>query len=359
MKLCVYIFVIAQFFTIASANNSVKLQQQFKAAYQSYKTSLNLNDLTQQKTAAEEAYELGRKLYGDTHINSAKLALNYVVTLHKLKEFKHSDELESFIAQIYKDTYGEESKELIDLYYSFSKSIGWNDNSKRKRYLSEALDIADEAEEKSPLLAAATRLSIGKEYINLGSKKGKVVLKALDYLSNKFPKNDTRVVEAKFWAGRYYLSFEKRNNAIEMLTSNLPIFDKIEGATHPLELATHAFLVQAYEGKRMPDEATKHTLAIGRMTPWDDSQEATPIYRVNPRYPLDMARKGISGYVVFEFTITESGTIDDVETIEYDGKAFIKEGKLALKQWRFAPKFVDGKTVAAKKQTVRLDFTLG
>ncbi len=359
MKLCIYIFVIAQFFTIAYANNSVELQQQFKTAYQSYKSSLNSNDLTHQKTAAKEAYELGRKLYGDTHINSAKLALNYVVSRHKLKELSQNDELESFIASVYREKYGNHSKELIDLYYLLSKSVGWEDKEQYNDYINKSLKLAAEAKPHAPALTAATQLIMGKDLINTGDRRGKIILEALEYFDSTFPSNDKRVVEAKFWAGKYYLSFEKRNNAIEVLTSNLPVFEKVKGATHPLELATHAFLVQAYEGKRMSDEATKHCQAIGSMTPWDDSQEATPIYRVNPKYPIDMARKGKSGYVVFEFTITDIGTIDDIKTLEYEGKAFIKEGKLALEQWRYAPKFVDGKAVAAEKQTLRLDFTLG
>ena len=359
MKLCIYIFIITQFFTIAYASNSAELQQQFKTAYQSYKSSLNSKDLTHQKTTAKEAYELGKKLYGDMHINTAKLALNYVVTLHKLKEFKNSNELEPFIANVYREKYGNHSKELIDLYYFLSKSVGWENKKQYNDYINKSLKLAAEAKPHAPALTAATQLIMGKDFINEGDRRGKIILEALDYFASTFPSNDKRVVEARFWAGKYYLSFEKRNSAIEMLTSNLPVFENVKGATHPLELATHAFLVQAYEGKRMSDEATKHCQAIGSMTPWDDSQEATPIYRVNPKYPMDMARKGKSGYVLFEFTITDIGTIDDIKTLEYEGKAFIKEGKLALEQWRYAPKFVDGQAVEAKKQTLRLEFTLG
>lgn len=358
MKKILLALVLTQASVLSVASENSTLKSEFQSAYQAYQSSINSDDSQLKLRTAQKAYELGRELYGDKGINSAKLALNYVVLLHKETEKNNADEIESFISKTYKNIYGDNSKELINLYYTFAKSISWSNSHKRNNYLDQMLIIASSLDESDPMLAAATRLTTGKEFINLSNKKGKVVIDALDYFSKKFSDDEQRVVEAKFWVGKYYLMMNKQRKAISALTSNLPVFEKIKGANHPLELVTHAFLVQAYENKGMSDEATKHCKAIGSMKPWDDTQEPSPLYRINPEYPIEMAAKGKSGFVTLKFTITDIGTIDDIEVLEYKGKSFVKPAKKALSKWRYAPKFVDGKAIAAKNQTVQLDFTI-
>jgi protein TonB len=87
--------------------------------------------------------------------------------------------------------------------------------------------------------------------------------------------------------------------------------------------------------------------------------EATPIVRIDPRYPIKAARDGKEGYVVLSFTINEIGGVDDVKVIEAKPKRlFDKEARRALKRWKYKPKLVDGKPQKVPNQTVRLDFTL-
>ncbi|GAA5194834.1 energy transducer TonB [Ferrimonas gelatinilytica] len=87
--------------------------------------------------------------------------------------------------------------------------------------------------------------------------------------------------------------------------------------------------------------------------------DATPIVRIEPRYPIKAARDGKEGYVILSFTINELGGVDDVEVIEAEPRRlFDQEARRALRKWKYKPKIVDGKPVKQTGQTVRLDFSL-
>lgn len=87
--------------------------------------------------------------------------------------------------------------------------------------------------------------------------------------------------------------------------------------------------------------------------------EATPIVRIEPRYPIQAARDGKEGWVRLSFTINEVGGVEDVEVIEADPKrVFDREAKRALRKWKYKPKIVDGKPVKQFDMRVQLDFKL-
>jgi len=87
--------------------------------------------------------------------------------------------------------------------------------------------------------------------------------------------------------------------------------------------------------------------------------DATPVVRIDPRYPIKAARDGKEGYVILSFTINELGGVDDVKVIEAKPKRlFNKEARRALSRWKYKPKMVDGKAVKVFDETVRLDFNL-
>lgn len=87
--------------------------------------------------------------------------------------------------------------------------------------------------------------------------------------------------------------------------------------------------------------------------------EATPIVRINPRFPPEAARDGISGWVLLSFTIDETGGVTDVDVIDSEPRrVFDQEARRALLRWKYKPKMVDGKPVAQPGQTVQLDFNL-
>ncbi|GLS83878.1 energy transducer TonB [Paraferrimonas haliotis] len=87
--------------------------------------------------------------------------------------------------------------------------------------------------------------------------------------------------------------------------------------------------------------------------------DATPIVRIEPRYPIKAARDGKEGWVQLSFTINEVGGVEDVEVIAAEPRRlFDREAVRALKKWKYKPKIVDGKAMRQEGMTVQLDFTL-
>jgi protein TonB len=88
--------------------------------------------------------------------------------------------------------------------------------------------------------------------------------------------------------------------------------------------------------------------------------DATPIVRIEPKYPIQAARDGKEGYVILSFTINEVGGVEDVKVVEAQPKrVFDKEAKRGLRKWKYKPKVVDGKAQRRPGLSVQLDFTMG
>lgn len=87
--------------------------------------------------------------------------------------------------------------------------------------------------------------------------------------------------------------------------------------------------------------------------------EATPIVRIDPKYPPQAARDGIEGWVKLSFTINEIGGVEDVEVLDAEPKrVFDKEAKRALRKWKYKPKVVEGKPQRQPGLSVQLDFKI-
>jgi len=87
--------------------------------------------------------------------------------------------------------------------------------------------------------------------------------------------------------------------------------------------------------------------------------DATPIVRIEPKYPIQAARDGKEGWVKLSFSINEIGGVEDVTVIEAQPKrVFDKEARRALRKWKYRPKVVDGKALRQTGLTVQLDFKM-
>lgn len=76
-----------------------------------------------------------------------------------------------------------------------------------------------------------------------------------------------------------------------------------------------------------------------------------PIKRVEPVYPADAARAGITGYVELEYSVGPDGKVTDVSVVDAKpGRTFVAAAIKAVKQWEFAPGETHGK--------VKLEFKL-
>lgn len=99
--------------------------------------------------------------------------------------------------------------------------------------------------------------------------------------------------------------------------------------------------------------------ASGRTTLTHTDKAATPLVRIEPRYPVAAARDGISGWVKLGFSIDETGGVTDVEVLAAEpARTFNKEAIAALKRWKYQPKRLNGVAIKQTGLQVQLDFSL-
>lgn len=89
------------------------------------------------------------------------------------------------------------------------------------------------------------------------------------------------------------------------------------------------------------------------------NQDARPMVRVNPKYPIDALRNGVQGWVKLAFDISEIGQVINVKVLDSEPKrVFDKAAKQALRKWKYRAKSIDGKKVQQQNFTVQLDFNM-
>lgn len=87
--------------------------------------------------------------------------------------------------------------------------------------------------------------------------------------------------------------------------------------------------------------------------------EYLPIMKVQPNYPQRALARGIEGFVMLEFVVTENGNVRDPVVVEaqppgiFDGAAI----QAALK-FKYKPKIVDGEPVAVSGVRNKITFEL-
>ncbi len=90
----------------------------------------------------------------------------------------------------------------------------------------------------------------------------------------------------------------------------------------------------------------------------DGSKGAYPTYRVHPQFPRMAQEQGISGCVIYGFTISADGRTTDIFPLESSNPLFESYGERAIEQFRYFPSTVNGIAVASPEQTIRLVWEL-
>lgn len=87
--------------------------------------------------------------------------------------------------------------------------------------------------------------------------------------------------------------------------------------------------------------------------------DASPIVRINPKYPTSAARDGIEGWVQLSFNISPTGEVIDATVVNSEPKRiFDREALRAIKRWKYRPKVIEGVAQLQTGQAVQLDFKL-
>ncbi len=88
------------------------------------------------------------------------------------------------------------------------------------------------------------------------------------------------------------------------------------------------------------------------------ARELTPLVRVPPEYPMSALARGIEGYVMLRFTVTESGSVADPLILRSEPPGvFDRAAKRAVLRFKYQPQYANGKPVAVRTYT-RIKFIM-
>jgi len=87
------------------------------------------------------------------------------------------------------------------------------------------------------------------------------------------------------------------------------------------------------------------------------SDELGRVSSTDPVYPAAALRDGVEGWVEISFTITEAGTVSDIEVVDSSPRGVFESAATeAVASWRYKPRIANGQPVAHRSTaTLRFD----
>jgi len=86
---------------------------------------------------------------------------------------------------------------------------------------------------------------------------------------------------------------------------------------------------------------------------------ATPVIRIEPKYPIEAAQNKQEGSVILQFDIAKNGSTDNIQVLEaFPQHVFDKVSVTALKQWTYKPRIQGGQAQRQTGLRVQLDYRM-
>lgn len=119
--------------------------------------------------------------------------------------------------------------------------------------------------------------------------------------------------------------------------------------------------VQEPEGLRLINDRPP----VGNKGPGDDpglyiDGIYLPIVKVQPVYPRRAIRDGVEGYTIVEFTVTETGAVENPVVIYAEPKGYFESAsERAARKFKYKPQIVNGEPIRVPGVKNRFTFELG
>ncbi len=319
-------------------------KEDFREAYQAYKGYVKAGDTEKAMEMAAESYRLGSKVFGKQNPNTAKLAINYAALLNDAGSFRKAGKVLKGKLKIMEDRYGADATELSSVLIELGRSefdvdkpdegLGYFIRASRVLEGHEnALHRARKNFDIAMLLSKREGNAHTQEYIE----------KAHAIYSRELPTNDFRRGLTSYHMGRHALDEQQHEKALEYFNGSLDAFRSDDGKMGDLERTVRIQLIAPLEILQRREEATEHCLALGRAQEW--KMPVLPIYRTDPVAPLSAIQAGLTGKVTMTFAVDEKGYVVDPRVARSTQKAFNQAALDMIREFRYAPRFADGKPV--------------
>ncbi|PHZ85863.1 TonB family protein [Paremcibacter congregatus] len=332
---------------VAEENPSEK--QKLIQLYDEYKTVLKNGSSDKSIPLAVEIYNLSRRIYGEKSkihatavFNLAQVQshfTNYEEAAHLYQQ--HLDILEhletpedetylfkfGLLAQTYR-----QAKEL-------KKAVVWG---KKALNMAKSLELPPEK-------IAPYELDLGRTYYTTFGKGGMAARyfeKAYSHFVDAYGEDHIKVADALFWQAKVDFYYHDSEKAAEKFERVRMIFERELSNGHHLIWELYGLLVGAYVEMGDAEKATQRSIAAAEHRPEGFDKEVISLFKVAPEYPYSAMLKGIGGHVIVEFTVTETGEVEGIKTIDGENIEIFEEAahNVAAK-FRYVPSLQNGKRV--------------
>lgn len=318
-------------------------EDDFHAAYEAYVAASADGRHAEAATHAEQAKRLGETFFADDGHRLATLAFNHGYALSKAGRYGDAYGVLKDARKRMHDVYGEDAPELAQVEIALVTAAPSSAVRKHLRRAEAIIRLHDLNEGAS---IAHAKLMGG---MRIGGRQG---LRLLEEATRAFEElgDADGLALGNFWIGKIRAR-HGWGDAVGHFEATLAHAGRAKTdrpAQRSLALMAHKHLVAVLEKSGLRDEATKHCLAIGRLTSSGGTSGLQALYKKAPTYPANEWRQRNEGWVQMEFDVDESGFVRDAKVVESaGGNSFENAALEAVRGFRYAPRFVDGEAVAA------------
>ncbi|MFT7559864.1 MAG: protein TonB [Flavobacteriales bacterium] len=97
---------------------------------------------------------------------------------------------------------------------------------------------------------------------------------------------------------------------------------------------------------------------IGGMGDFSSDGDYLPIVKVTPKYPSSALSRGTEGYCTVSYTVTITGTTEDIAIVDCPQSVFGRASVKAAGKFKYKPKVVDGNPIAVANVRNKFTFKL-
>lgn len=333
---------------------------EFTAAFTAYHDAMEGSHYEEAVAHAEKARQLGEEIYPDEAKVIATLAFNHGYALARSGMDYQAYGVLKETRKLMRRAYGPDSAQLFRVEMALLNTVP-EDNAGGQ--LTRVMKLANRHLAEDGESMAELKLNGGMRV--WWDRRAERLLGEAAETFARLGKTE-REARAKFSLGRIHLGRENYHQVVETLT---PVVEMLP-ADDSTVLIARANLVEAYEKLGESDRATEHCLAIGKTVPWTGTADYQPLFKRPPSYPRSALVRNAEGFVLVEFAVDEMGFVRDPVVIDSNTgpieglgrSAVIRDFETAAteaaKKFRYAPKFVDGQSVAVQGVRNRIIFEI-
>ena len=349
--------------------------EDFKAAWAAYSEAVESGRVSKILKTSKAVAKLAERQFPTSDPRLAKVLQNYGVALRRGKKKDEARKVLERSLQLMENIHDKNSIELVPVIADLADTYSsYRSSDRQLGHYRRAMKIVGKQHGKQSLEYADIALRAATSTFNLSrSLAGRRYLRdAHAIYQSQLDAGDQKLGLSSFFLGKMAFADGNSKQAAAHLEEAVTSFGGESERARQARLATHALLVQVYETRGESDLATEHSIAIGRDTPSAPDQDYQPIFRQSPKYPSAMRQRRIEGFVDVEFTVNESGFTENARVIRTSdpqgtekalasddvNQSFSAAALVAVKRFRYAPRFENGVAVPVENVKTRVAFKL-